>query len=184
MATRTAKAKAAAAPEPEPEVDLTELLERDPSEVNKAEAAWLIDCVGLEVDEAGAELAETFVMLVAGKAHRAWQKSEAARELHEEIAARREEEEAEKAEARAARAKEKEAKAEAAEDEDDAPAPKRRGRPKAAPVEEPEDEEPVVAKPRRGRPRATAPAPVAEAAAPKTRRPAKRAAAGGNEAPF
>lgn len=184
MATRAAKTKAAAAPEPEPEVDLTELLDREPSEVNKAEAAWLIDCVGLEVDEAGAELAETFVMLVAGKAHREWQKSEAAATLHEEIRMRREEEEAEKAEAKAERERAKAAKQEAAEDEDEAPAPKRRGRPKAAAVEEPEDEEPAVAKPRRGRPKAAAPAPVAEAAAPKTRRPAKRAAAGGNEAPF
>lgn len=93
--TRTARkapAKAATKPTetaatPKPEVDLSALAAKAPSAVNVAEAAWLITCAGLDVSAEQMALAAKMVQLVAGSAHRAWQKSAAAEELHGKKAA-------------------------------------------------------------------------------------------------
>lgn len=171
MARTVAKKTAA----PEPEVDLTDLLNKEPSAVNKAEAAWLVDCTGLEVTEEEMELVERVVHLVAGSAHRAWQKSEAAAEIHAEASER-------SAAAKAARASRK-----TDEDDDEAVEKPRRGRPrKAAVVEEDEEEEAVKPAPRRGRPAKAKAVEVEEEeeepVKPRRGRPARKPA--GSEAPF
>lgn len=172
------RAKKAAAPV-EPEVDLSEFLEKEPTAVNKAEAAWLVECTGLEVADEDMDLVERIVNLVAGGAHRHWQKSEAAADLHEEIKEGRAAALAERAEARAAR--------EAEKAERDAEAPPKRGRAKKATAldEEPEDEAPAP-RPRRGRPaKAKVVEEVEEDEAPAPRkRPARTRAKSGAEAPF
>lgn len=174
MARATTKKTAA----PEPEVDLADLLVKDPTPVNKAEAAWLVECTGLEVSDDEMEIFERAVQLVAGSAHRAWQKSEAAAEIHAEAAERR-------AAAQAAKPK----RAPKDEDEgDEEPAEKpRRGRPrKVAAVEEDDEEEAVKPAPRRGRPAKAKAVEVEEEedepVKPRRGRPARKPA--GSEAPF
>lgn len=172
---RTATKKAAA---PEPEVDLTALLDKDPSAVNRAEAAWLVECTNLDLEQDPMDLVERVVQLVAGKAHREWQGSDAAAEIHAEAAERR-------AAAEAARP----ARKAKDEDEDGEVVEKpRRGRPrKAAVVEEEDEEEAVRPAPRRGRPRKAAAEVVEEEEAPAKSAPRRgrpvRAKAG-SEAPF
>lgn len=171
---RTATKKTAA---PEPEVDLAALLDRDPSAVNKAEAAWLVECTGLDLEQDPMDLVERMVQLVAGKAHREWQGSEAAAEIHAEAAERRAAAEAAKP---ARKAKD--------EDSEEAEEKPRRGRPrKAAVVEEDDEEEAVKPAPRRGRPAKAKVVEVEEEeeeapAKPRRGRPARKPA--GSEAPF
>lgn len=176
---RTAAKQAA----PEPEIDLTEMLEKDPTSVNKAEAEWLVDCTGLPIEDLDPmELVERVVQLVAGKAHREWQKSAAAEALHGEIADKRAATAEERAAAREEREAERERKA-----EEKANAPKKpRGRAKATSLADEEEEEAPAPKPRRGRPAKAKPVEEDEDDAPapaKRRDPARRAKAGA-EAPF
>src|SRR5882724_11388446 len=123
---RTATKKAA--PEPTPEVDLSDFLNKDPSVINRAEAAWLVECTGLDLDMDPMDLVERVVQLVAGSAHRAWQKSEAAADLHAEAAERRAAAEAAKP-ARKAKADDDEE-----EEEEETVKPARRGRPARKPA--------------------------------------------------
>lgn len=144
---RTATKKPAPAPV-EPEIDLSHLLDKDPSPVNRAEAEFLLECTGLDVsDLTPEEIFTRAVQFVAGSGHRAWQKSETAQDLHAELAERTAAAKAEAAEKRAARA---------AADPDDDEKPKR-GRPRKAAAVEDEDEEEAVKPPRRGRPRKASP---------------------------
>lgn len=178
MARGTATKKAAA---PEPEVDLTALLDKDPSVVNRAEAAWLVECTQLDLEQDPMDLVERVVQLVAGKAHREWQGSEAAAEIHAEAAERRAAAEA----ARPAR------KTKDEEEDGEVVEKPRRGRPRkaAVAVEEDDEEEAVKPAPRRGRPRKAAAEVVEEdeeeapaKLAPRRGRPVRAKA--GSEAPF
>lgn len=65
-----------------PEADLTAIAAKAPSTVNVAEAAWLVQCAGLEVPASQMDLVAKVVQLVAGSAHRAWQHSAAAASVH------------------------------------------------------------------------------------------------------
>lgn len=92
--TRTRKPPAkAAAPKPAPAApkaapaEVSYVVERvagrEPSEVNKAEAAWLIQVAKLDIEAmTPVALAEKMVQLVAGTAHRAWQQSATAATVH------------------------------------------------------------------------------------------------------
>jgi|SRR5882724_1164267 len=174
---RTATKKAA--PEPTPEVDLSDFLNKDPSVINRAEAAWLVECTGLDLDMDPMDLVERVVQLVAGSAHRAWQKSEAAADLHAEAAERR----------AAAEAAKPARKAKADDDEEEEAAEKpRRGRPRKAVVEDDEEEEPVKPPARRGRPAKAKVVEPEEEEEEETVKPARRGRPArkpaGSEAPF
>lgn len=83
--TRVRKPAAARKAEPKvetPEVDLSAYLNKEPSEINKAEAEWLASCVGLDLTSEQLKLAQKIVQLVAGSAHRNWQASVVAKALH------------------------------------------------------------------------------------------------------